>query len=123
MRLADEASPVFYLDDPVEHSDAVRLLLNILAGHRLPLWDDDAWPSSNVLLATLKLARKHEFAAAYALAVSYVQNLVDRRGDKSRHLAGMFRVAALLDDEQLATLCVSRMAEECSSVEGKTAIE
>lgn len=118
----DASSPVFYFEDPVlEKADTVRLLLDVLGGYRLPYWDDDAWPSPTLLLRTLQLARKHEFTMAYDLVVAYCQILVDRRADKSRHLVGMFRVAAILDDEQLAALCVARLSDENGATDGETA--
>lgn len=89
----------------------MRLLLDILAGFRLPHWDDDAWPSSPVLLRTLQLARKYEFDMTYNLIVTFCHLLIDRR-EKSRHLLDMFRIGAILDDELLATLAIARISEE-----------
>lgn len=108
----DGSGAVFYFHDgAVEHSDAVRLLLDVLGGYRLPHWDDGAWPSSHVLLHTLQLARKYEFDLTYNLIVTFCHLLIDRR-EKSRHLLDMFRLGAILDDELLATLAISRISEE-----------
>lgn len=117
----DSSSAVFYFHDPVlECAETLRILLDVVGGFRLPYWKDDAWPCPPLVLAILQLARKYQFTMAYDVIVAYCQMLINRRADTSRHLVGMFRVAAILDDELLATMCVARISEDHGRRDGES---
>lgn len=101
------------LADPVlESADSLRLLFDVVGDKRLDGLPPSEWPSIKLVSATLRLAQKYRFDAAYKIVVAHLEaRLVI--GDLGTLPLDAFRLAAALDDHVLAKLAVKAM--ECQA--------
>lgn len=98
------------LDDRTfETAATLRLLLQLIGGYRLDRLDPKDWPSQEVVLGTIMLAKKWEYVLLYSLLIGHSMLQLLRGPDEG--IIPVFRLAAVLDEELLAYQAVIILAQ------------